>query len=138
MLIAALAAVGVGAVCFSGAGPRGEAQSNPFLGASPKAMQFQPVNTSAALGNLSLQKMMPAAPKMSGPRNLASFFPKMPTFTMPTGAAPAPMIDPHKNPIQSVPANSKYLINPAPPKPGSKTLWSYAFNPLAKLIPGKK
>jgi hypothetical protein len=132
MLIAALAALGTGAILLSGPGPRGQAQSttNPFLGASPRAIQFKPIDTKTAIGNLNLQKMVPQTHKMPGAPNLGSFFPSIPQLNAPKHAA-TPMIDPHKNPVQRVPAKSQYLINPTPPAAGSKSIWSYAINPLS-------
>ena len=132
MLIAALAALGAGAILLTGPGPRGDAQStaSPFLGASPKAIQFKPVNLSTAVGNLNMQKFVSHTPKMAGAPNLGSFFPKIPQLSLPKFAS-TPMIDPHKNPLQSVPAKSQYLINPTAPAPGSKTNWSFPFNPFA-------
>src|SRR5262245_20219654 len=132
MLIAALAALGTGAILLSGPGPRGEAQSaaSPFLGASPKAIQFKPIDTTTAIGHLNTQKMMTHTPKLAGAPNLGNFFPKIPQLSLPNKVAATPMIDPHKNPLQSVPAKSQYLINPTPPAAGSKTNWSFPFNPL--------
>ena len=111
MLVAALAALGTGTILLSGPGPRGEAQSagSPFLGASPKAIQFKPIDTTTAIGHLNTQKMMTHTPKLAGAPNLGNFFPKIPQLSLPNKVAATPMIDPHKNPLQSVPAKSQYL-----------------------------
>jgi hypothetical protein len=132
MLIAALAALGAGAITLTGSGPRGEAQStgSPFLGANPRAMQFKPIDTKSAIGNLNMQKMMSHTPKMPSAPNLGNFFPKIPQLSWPPKFAATPMIDPHKNPLQSVPAKSQYIINPNPAAAGSKTNWNFLPNPL--------
>jgi hypothetical protein len=132
MLIAALAALGAGAVTLMEPGPRGEAQStgSPFLGASPRAIQFKPIDTKSAIGNLNTQKIMSHKSKLPSAPNLGSFFPKIPQLSWPPKLAATPAIDPHKNPLQSVPANSQYIINPNPAAAGSKTNWSFPLNPL--------
>ena len=44
----------------------------------------------------------------------------------------APQIDPRKNPFQPNLPKGRYVINPTPPGPKSKTIWDFPYNPFKK------
>jgi hypothetical protein len=132
-LTAVLLTLGVGGALLSGPKPRGEAQTagTPFLSQTPRAMQFQPINTQQALGTINSQQMM-YKPKSPTPLGLGNIFSKIPTFSFPPKFSSAPQIDPTKNPFQPNNPQGRYIINPTPPAPGSKTIWDFPYNPLKK------
>src|SRR3954462_2455167 len=67
-LLVGVLTLAVGSLGLGGLGQRGEAQSG-FLGASPKSIQFQPVNTSKNVSAINTQNML-HTPKPPSPLGL--------------------------------------------------------------------
>ncbi len=128
LFTAVLVSVGLGLVW--GPWPCSHAQS-PFLGASPRAMQFKPVDTSKAVGTLNTSSML-HSPKIPSPLNLTNLFHKPTQPSWPPKFAATPMIAANKNPFQPNLPTSRYIIPPTPPGPKSKSIWDFPFNPFKK------
>jgi hypothetical protein len=129
-LMVGVLALGVGSLGLDGLGQRGEAQSG-FLGASPKSIQFQPINTTQNVAAPNLQNMI-HTPKPPSPLGLGPLLQPPKTSLYQRNIASAPQVDPRKNPFQPNPPKSKYAINPTPPGPQSKSIWNFPFNPFRK------
>jgi hypothetical protein len=97
----------------------------------PRAIQFQPMNMSNMVGTLNTTNMM-RSPKPPTPLGLGNILrtPTLPSW--PPKFASAPIINPNKNPFQPNVPKSRYVINPTPPGPGSKSNWNFPYNPFAK------
>jgi hypothetical protein len=126
-LIVGMTALAVGSLWLSGPGRRGEAQSG-FLGASPKSIQFQPVNLSNSVGALNMQKII-HTPKPPSPLGLGNLIHTPSSSTLyQRKVASAPQVNPKQNRFQPNNPKSKYVINPTPPSASSKTLWNFPLN----------
>src|SRR5262245_2091880 len=79
-LMGGVLALGVGSVGLGGLGQRGEAQSG-FLGASPKSIQFQPINTTQNVAAPNMQNMI-HTPKPPSPLGLGNLLHNPSTTTL--------------------------------------------------------
>jgi hypothetical protein len=133
-LTVVLLTLGVGMIVLGRLEPRGEAQTagSPFLGGPPRAMNFQPVNMKNMVGSVNTSQTMTYKAKTPTPLGLGNIFPKTPQISFPPKFSSAPQIDPRKNPFQPNLPKGRYMINPTPPGPKSKTIWDFPFNPFKK------
>jgi hypothetical protein len=125
--------LGIGVIVVSGLEPQGQAQTagSPFLGGTPRAMNFQPVNMKNMVGGANTTQML-YKPKTPTPLGLGNIFPKVPQISFPPKFSSSPQIDPRKNPLQPNLPKGRYVLNPTPPGPKSKTIWDFPYNPLKK------
>jgi hypothetical protein len=136
-LIVGALTLGVGTLLLDGSGQRGEAQSG-FLGASPKSIQFQPINLKNNVGTIDTKNMI-HTPKPPSPLGLGNLLHTPATTTLyQRKVAQAPQVNPKKNPFQPNTPKSKYVINPTPPSAKSKSIWDFPYNPFKKTPPKKK
>ncbi len=109
---------------------RSDAQYMPGIG--QRNLTFTPIDTSKVIGGINTSKFFHTPRTAQTPPNLGSFF-RMPTQpNFPPKLASTPILTPDKNPFQPKQPQGKFLINPTPPKPGSKTIFNSPYNPAAK------